>query len=85
MQPQLRGIQQPTHSPAHLHDEGEQGVDDVVAEQVRLQPQLPQLGALGVVVVLLGLHPGVGDGLDLQPAGLSQRGVEPASQTRLRV
>lgn len=43
----------------------EEGIDDVVSQQVRLEAQGLQLGVLGIVVMLLLLNPGVGYALHL--------------------
>ena len=45
---------------AHLNGKVEERVHEVVRQEVRLQAQVDQLGALGVVVVLFRLHAGVG-------------------------
>ncbi len=50
---------------ADLDGEVEEGVDEIVGEEVGLQAQVDQLGALGVVVVLLCLHARVGHVLHL--------------------
>ena len=54
-------------SPVELYLKGkvDEGVDDVVSQQVGLQAQLLQAGVLGIVVVLLSLHSGVGHRLHL--------------------
>ena len=57
----------------HLQGKVEEGVNEVVIEQVWLQAQVDQLGALGVVVVLLGLHARVGHALHLQRTACSVR------------
>lgn len=48
-----------------MDSEVKQGIEQGVREQVGLQAQLNQLRVLGIVVVLLGLHPWVGDRLGL--------------------
>lgn len=45
----------------HLNSEVEQRLGDGVSQQVGLETKVPQLGAFGIVVVLLCLHAGVGD------------------------
>ena len=55
----------------HLDGKAQKGVDEVVRQHVRLQAQIDQLGALGVVVVLLRLNPGVGHALHLRSVSVA--------------
>ena len=55
----------------HLDGKAQQRIDEVVRQHVRLQAQINQLGALGVVVVLLCLNPGIGHALHLHSVSVA--------------